>query len=357
MSQRTPIAWVEPRATRGGARWQGESQWGSARSCSWPDARFYYLFFTYADPAVDPAWAVDATSEPPQGAVTVRWTGTSTLVFSDGETTLIIDGWFSRPGPFSMLFGEIAPDLDAIEQGLARNELTAAAMVIPVHSHYDHAMDSPEVAQRTGALLVGSEATAQIGRGWGLPEEQIRVVGDGDRLQFGAFEVVIHETRHFEFPDPQIREQALGDPDITEPLVPPVAAFDYKVGVPLAVEIRHPRGSLLVQGSAGFIPGGLTDADVDVLFMGTGGLGTQTEEYRETYWKETVEATQPERVIPIHWDALFGPIEGPFTGSLRAASFLAAGSENTIEFLRGKEAAHPELTFATLPRYEPVVLY
>ncbi len=317
----------------------------------------YYLLFTYGDPAVDPAWAVAGSADPPAGAVTARWTGTSTLVFSDGETTLVIDGWFSRPGPIQLLFGEIAPDLDAIERGLAHNELTRAAMVVPVHSHYDHAMDSPEVAKRTGALLVGSEATAQIGRGWGLPEEQIRVVGDGERLRFGAFEVVIHESRHFEFPDPVLRERALGDPEIREPLVPPVPAFDYKVGVPLAVEVRHPRGSLLVQGSAGFVPGGLSDADVDVLFLGTGGLGTQTEQYRETYWRETVDATSPSRIIPIHWDALFGPIEGPFRGSLRAAGFLAAGSETTLEFLREKEAGHPDLRFQTLPRYDPVVLY
>lgn len=317
----------------------------------------YYLFFTWVEPAVDPAWAVEATAHPPQGAVTARWTGTSTLVFSDGETTLIVDGWFSRPGPLAVLYGTIAPDLEAIERALARNQVTEAALVIPVHSHFDHAMDAPEVAKRTGALLVGSEATAQIGRGWGLPEERIRVVRDGERLRFGAFEVVVHETRHFEFPDPEFRERALGDPDIREPLVPPVAAFEYKVGVPLAVEVRHPRGSLLVQGSAGFVPGGLDDVDVDVLFMGTGGLGTQTAEYRETYWKETVDATRPARVIPIHWDALFGPIEGPFRGSLRAASFVAAGSDLTLAFLREKAAANPELRIETFPRYDPVVLY
>ena len=38
-----------------------------------------------------------------------------------------------------------------IARGLARNEVTTLAAVIPVHSHYDHAMDAPEVARRTGA--------------------------------------------------------------------------------------------------------------------------------------------------------------------------------------------------------------
>ncbi len=317
----------------------------------------YYLLTTYEAPAVDPAWALSGNTESAPGSVTARWTGTSTLVFSDGDTTLIIDGWFSRPGPLSLLVGKIEPDIAAIERGLARNGVEKAAMVIPVHSHYDHAMDAPEVARRTGGLLMGSESTANIGRGWGLPEEQIRVVRDGEHMRFGKFEVVIHETRHFEFPDPAIRERALGDPEITAPLVPPVGAFEYKVGTPLAVEVRHPRGSLLVQGSAGFVPEGLADTDVDVVFLGTGGLGTQTEPYRETYWRETVDATTPRRLIPIHWDSLTGPIEGPFTGPVRIAGFLAEGGDLTQAFLAKKAAAHPDIEFATLPRYEPVVLF
>jgi hypothetical protein len=103
------------------------------------------LFFlrTYAPPPVDPAWAVEGASEIPEGAVTVRYTGTSTLVFSDGETTWMTDGWFSRPPPVTVLFGEIVPDLDAIERGLTRNGVDEL--------NYDHAMDAPEVARRTGA--------------------------------------------------------------------------------------------------------------------------------------------------------------------------------------------------------------
>lgn len=166
---------------------------------------------------------------------------------------------------------------------------------------YDHAMDLPEVARRTGALLVGSEATAQIGRGRG--------------------------------------------------------ALNYRVGQPPAVEVRHPRGVLLVQGSAGFVPRGLSGINVDVLFMGVGDLGTQSAQYSEACWTETVDATSPSRLIPVHWDSLFAPIEGPFTGELRAASFLAADGGLTLEFLKQKEAGNPQLTFQTLPRYEPVVLY
>ena len=64
-------------------------------------ASFYFLE-TYVVPAVDPAWAVSGSIEIPEGVVTVRYTGTSTLLFSDGETDWMVDGWFTRPGPLEV---------------------------------------------------------------------------------------------------------------------------------------------------------------------------------------------------------------------------------------------------------------
>ena len=320
-------------------------------------ATSYYFLETYSDPAVDPAWAVSGTREIPVGSVTVRYTGTSTLLFSDGETDWMIDGWFTRPGPLEVALGSIEPDLDAIEFGLAKNHVERLAVVIPVHSHYDHAMDSPEVARRTGAMLLGSESTANIGRGWGLDEAQIRVAVDREPLRFGHFEITLIETKHFQFPDPAVYERALARPEIEEPLVPPVSTFDYRVGKAYAVHVSHPSGSWLIQGSAGYIEGGLEGYSADVLFLGTGGLGIQTADYREDYWRETVETTGATRLIPIHWDSLTGPIEGPFTGPVRAAGFLGGGGDETLGFLLEKQEAHPGLRFETLPRYDEVVLF
>ncbi len=140
----------------------------------------------------------------------MRFSGTATLLFSDGETQWMTDGWFTRPGPLRLLLGKIGPDLQAIEQGLAANHVDKLAAVLPVHSHYDHAMDAPEVARRTGALLLGSESTANIGRGWGLPESQIQVLVDRQPVHLGKFVITPIESRHFEFPDPAIRAAGAG---------------------------------------------------------------------------------------------------------------------------------------------------
>jgi len=316
-----------------------------------------FLLTTYQPAPVDPNWALAPSNNIPEGAITVRYTGTATLVFSDTETTWMTDGWFSRPKPLRVLFGKIEPDLDAITKGLERNEVTNLAAIFPLHSHYDHAMDAPEVAKRTGAVLLGSESTANIGRGWGLPEAQIRVVADREPITLGKFTVTPIESRHFQFPDPEMAARALGDPEIDAPLTPPVTAFDYRVGKAYAVHVAHPKGTWLILGSAGFIEGGLEGYDADVVFLGVGALGSQTDAYRESYWKETVERANPARVIPIHWDSLTGPAEGPFTGTVRAAALLSKGSDNLLPFLQAKQTANPKIDFITLPRYAPVVLF
>lgn len=306
---------------------------------------------------VDPAWELSSVESVPAGAVRVRFTGTSTLVFSDGETSWMVDGWFTRFGALPMVWGTIEPDVQAIAEGLARNEVDELSAVIPVHSHFDHAMDAPEVARRTGALLIGSESTANIGRGWGLDEARIRVAEDREPMRFGDFTLTLIHSHHFDFPDPEMRARALGDPRIETPLVPPVGVFEYKVGQPYAIHVSHPKGRFLIQASAGFVDGGLEDFPAETVFLGIGGIETQTESYRERYWRETVEAVGASRVIPIHYDSLAGPIEGPFTGEVKAAAFLSAGGESLRAYLEAKLAGNSDLQIGTLPRYAPVVLF
>jgi L-ascorbate metabolism protein UlaG (beta-lactamase superfamily) len=316
-----------------------------------------YGLKVYTEPAVDPRWQLSGGDSAADGAVTVRFSGTATLLFSDGETRWMVDGWFSRPGPLRLLFGKIEPDLEAIERGLKANQVEQLAAVIPVHSHYDHAMDAPEVARRTGALLLGSESTANIGRGWGLPESQIQVLQDREPVSLGKFEITAIESRHFQFPDPAFRERALGNPVIAEPLVPPVGAFDYRLGKAYVLHVRHPAGSWLIVGSAGFVEGALEGVHADVVFLGVGGLGTQSAAYRESFWRESVARVEPTRLIPIHFDSLVAPVEGPFRGDPIAMDVIGGGSADTLSFLRQKERDNPDITFQTLPRFEAISLF
>jgi L-ascorbate metabolism protein UlaG (beta-lactamase superfamily) len=237
------------------------------------------------------------------GGLRVTFLGVSTLLIDDGETAILTDGFFSRPGKLQTLFGRVAPDETVIERTLAKAGIGKLAAVIAVHSHYDHAMDSPDVARRTGARLIGSDSTANIARGRALPAEQMQVVRDGETLSFGRFRVTMVLSRHFPHP--------LATGAITEPLVPPAHSLSYREGGSYSVFIEHDGRTLLVQGSAGFVPGGLSGRRAEVIFLGVGGMGSRTAEYHEAYWREVVQTVGARRVIPIHWDDFTRPLDQP----------------------------------------------
>lgn len=264
-----------------------------------------WLAYRIANPPVlDPYAALWMEAAPDtRTGLRVTFLGVSTLLFDDGETAIMTDGFFSRPDKKQVLFGKVAPDTAVIARSLEQAGVSRLAAVMVAHSHYDHAMDAPEVARRTGAVVVGSPSTAQVARGWGLSEERIRVVKDGDILRFGRFEVSFIRSRH-------VPSLVTGG-EISEPLVPPVRAHAYREGVSYSMLIRHDGRTMLVQASAGFVEGALRGRQADVVFLGVGLLGRQSPEYRRAYWNETVAAVGARRVIPIHWDDFSFPLNQP----------------------------------------------
>lgn len=246
---------------------------------------------------------------PGAGQLRLRFAGVSTLLFDDGETAFLTDGFFSRPGLPAMLATRIAPDAARIEAGMKALGIGRLAAVIPLHSHYDHAMDAPEVARRSGALLVGSASTLQIGRGAGLAAAQMQEVKPGDTLRLGRFTLSFFASRH----SPTAWSDGSGHEEIAAPLVPPAHASAWREGTVFALRVEHEgrdgRRSVWVQSSAGFIPGAFRDQRADTLLLGIGTLGRKDAAYREAYWRELAQALDARRVIPIHWDDFWQPLE------------------------------------------------
>lgn len=247
--------------------------------------------------------------------------GVATVLLDDGQTQLLIDGFFSRPGLAQVAFGRIAPDPQTIRRSLQRAGITKLAAVITVHSHYDHAMDAPEVARQTGALVVGSASTANVARGWGLPEDRIRTVDDGDSLRFGRWQVDVIASRH--------APTAVTGGTIDAPLKPPVHATAYAEGGSYTLLIANGARSLLVQGSAGYVAGRLAGRRADVVVLGIGALGKQNDRYLAEYWAELVGGSGARRVIPIHWDDFTLPLDEP----LLPAPRLIDDVERSMRFL------------------------
>ncbi len=268
-------------------------------------------------PSLLPYAALDWKKEslPANTPLRVSFLGVATLLLDDGETAILTDGFFSRPDRLQSFLGKVEPDLDNITHGLTRAHIRLKeqrpapglsgklAAVIPLHSHYDHAMDAPEVALRTGATLLGSASTANVGRGWGLPETQIRLAQLGQPLQYGRFTITLYPAQH--------APTGFTGGEITQPLKPPVRASEYKEGQSYAMLVQHGGRSLLVTGSAGFVPGALAGVKAEVVLLGIGTLGQRSDAHRVDYWREVVQTTGAKRVIPIHWDDFWLPAHQP----------------------------------------------
>jgi L-ascorbate metabolism protein UlaG (beta-lactamase superfamily) len=289
-------------------------------------------------------YRLPAASAAPTGAqVRVTFLGVATLLIDDGETALLTDGFFSRPSKLASAFTRIAPDRERIAAALQRAGVDRLKAVIVVHSHYDHAMDAPEVARLTGAQLIGSPSTANIARGAGLPEAQIRIAAPDTPMQIGAFTVTMVPSRHI------AHGVAMGE--ITTPLVPPARSTDYLEGGSYSVLIAHPLGSLLVQGSAGWVAGALAGHHADVVLLGIGLLGREDDGYREAYYREVVDTVGARCVIPIHFDDFTLPLDD----GLLPVPRLLDDVDGSLDWLAAHSATRG-VGFGLLPLWDRVAL-
>ena len=255
--------------------------------------------------------------------LTVTWLGVSTLLLDDGASTLMTDGYFSRPSLAQVALGKVSPSPARVDGCLARLQVTRLEAVVPVHTHIDHALDSALVADRTGARLVGGESAANVGRGHGLAADRIVVAAPGEPIRLGAFDVTLIKSRH-------------SDPDrfpgqITAPVRPPVRASAYRCGESWSTLVHHRPSDrqLLLQGSAGFVKGALAGHRADVVYLGVGQLGLQAEPYFVDYWTETVRTVGARRVVLVHWDDFFRPLSKP----LRALPYAGDDLDVSLRIL------------------------
>ncbi|WP_433797229.1 MBL fold metallo-hydrolase [Actinoplanes sp. CA-252034] len=259
-----------------------------------------------------------------RGPFAVTFFGVAGLLFADGAEAVMTDGFFSRPSLPRVALGRITPDERRIAAGLRRLEHPRLHAVAAVHTHFDHVMDSPVVALRTGAALVGGVSAANVGRGAGLPEDRLHVVVPGESRCFGAFTLTFVESAHC----PPDRYPGV----ISAPVVPPARAGAYRCGEAWSILVAHAGGrTALVQGSAGFVPGALDGRSAEVVFLGVGGLGACDEAYLRDYWRHTVRAVGARRVVLIHWDDFFRPLDRP----VRALPYAADDLDRTVRVLGG----------------------
>lgn len=288
-------------------------------------------------------YVVAGDAGPQNVAPRAVWLGVSTILIVDGETRILIDGYFSRPGLGSLLFGAIEPDARRIDAALARANIDRLDAIFVAHSHFDHALDVGILAKKTGAVVWGSPSTGNIAIGQGLNPSRIKLLTSSVPVSIGSVSVLPISVPHS--PDP------LFPGKVAAPLTFPAKASELREGGNFSFLVRLRDRSILIVPSANFKPGALRGQRADIVFLSIGALGNQSDAFRRTYWDETVRATGARLVVPIHWDDFTRPLDQPIV----TMPYLADRVDRAMEdvFQRGRQ----DTVRVTLPQlYQPIAL-
>lgn len=276
----------------------------------------------------------------PGDQLTATWLGVSAVLLRAGDDAVLIDPFFTRPpGLLPMMFNRpIQPDEARISQWLQRLDLRRLDAVLVSHSHFDHAMDAGVVARMTGARLIGSESTLNIGRGAGLSSSLLHRVEPQQAIEAGPFRVTFFASRHAG----ATGGRPLGEIEV--PLPTPAKYLDYRLGGTYSILVEHAQGTVLHHGSAGFEPGMLADVRAGTVF-----LGVALIDELEPYLQQTVDAVGARVVVPVHWDDFTRPLDQPLR------SFPLA--VDLDEFFEDMARTRPQVQVMTLGLAQPTDLF
>jgi len=249
---------------------------------------------------VVPAWGKGARRQP----ITLTYVGNAGWRIEDGRTTIIVDPYVSQ-FEHPRAFYRSAVEDDGTDPILTPNETLIAAdipkanYILATHSHSDHMLDAPVLAKRTGAVLIGSEGSANIARAYAVPEKQIIIVKGGEDLEFGAFSLRVVPSLHSELFAKHYNNSPFAGPVATN-LKAPLHESTYAEGGTFAYLLRIAGHQILIMGGMNYIEREMEGLRPDIALIGSGASRKQIHDYAGRLMRALGD---PRLVFPTHWDS------------------------------------------------------
>jgi L-ascorbate metabolism protein UlaG (beta-lactamase superfamily) len=228
----------------------------------------------------------------------LEWLGVSGYRMTYERQTLFIDPYVSRAPLSKVIRREPAlPDPAALDRYIGRPESVAGVLV--GHTHFDHAIDAPAIAARSGAKAYGSDSLARLMRAHGRPELAVEVEPYAV-YELGPFAVSFTPSLHSKLilglAVPMAGELTCDHLDALSPSA-------YKCGKVYAIHIEVAGTTFYHQGSANLIDDAVRHSGVDVFLAGVAGRG-----FTPRYWERILTRLQPHVIVPTHYDDFFKPL-------------------------------------------------
>ena len=228
----------------------------------------------------------------------LEWLGVSGYRLSYQGQTLFIDPYLSRV-PFRelVLRRPAMPDPAALERFVHAPGETVGVLV--GHTHFDHAVDAPAIAQRFGCKAYGSRSLVNLMALHGLAAQAVEV--EPYRVyELGPFEVSFTPSVHSKL--------LLGlavpyDGELSCEHLDSLSPGAYRCGQVWGITIAVAGVRFYHQGSANLVDEALRERDVDFFLAGVAGRS-----FTDRYWQRVLTRLQPRAVIPTHYDNFFRPL-------------------------------------------------
>ncbi|PWR07517.1 MBL fold metallo-hydrolase [Micromonospora acroterricola] len=221
-----------------------------------------------------------------------------------GDLTVLVDPYLSRidTGLFTGAFNPakaLTVRTDVIDPRVDR-----ATTVLVTHTHWDHFMDVPYIAGRTGARVFGTLTAYHLGLAYGVPSTQLSPVKGGEVLDFGDHSVEVVGSLHSRNPSYSV---AFPGVRVTQPARPATIA-DLPEGDTLGYLLRVDRGpSVYFTGASDVAERNLTGLAPDVAMVAMQSA-TTTGDYLP---RLLAGLDYPKVVVPVHWDNFETTLQNP----------------------------------------------
>lgn len=278
-----------------------------------------------------------------QGGVQLTYLGTAGWQISDGKTVVLIDPYLTRANMITpndlprtqdrrpLLTGN---DIAQSDTAVIDAHIRRADFILVTHTHFDHVLDVPYIARKTGALVIGTESTINYARDCGVPQRQLRQGKGGEELEFGDLSLRVIPSLHgilrsapYMRMIPKLSKSRMSTGVFPANAKPPFRFRDFVEGGTLAYLITIRRVEVLVFGSMNYIERNLEGLRPDVALVGAMPDRNEVRDYASRLLRVL---NYPRLVLPTHWDSFNVPYElsqrpaiarlQSFFGEVRAAS-------------------------------------
>jgi len=227
---------------------------------------------------------------------------------TDGETVILLDPYLSRvrfqgrkygphdatdiaddPRPVVKMDEVAGHDTETIDKNVPK-----ADFIMLSHSHFNHAMDVPYIAKKTGAVVIGTESTCNIAANGGVPDEQIHAVRGGEDFQYDELSVRVIPSLHSALSCKLYKD--FGTVPVKDD---PLTLDEYVEGGTLAYLLRFAGREILLFGSMNYIEREVDGLRPDVVFVASAPPRLDIHDYTGRLMRCL---GKPPLVVATHWD-------------------------------------------------------